>query len=134
MLSTFPTLLAFGPLAISFLRIISGIIFATFGWLKLTKDKKSKITFFKTIGFKPAIFWLWLVASIEIVAGVMIAIGFLTQIASIIAALIMFISIIIKIKKHSALPNTTDFYILFFIVFFVLIFTGAGVFAFDLPL
>ena len=134
MLNTFPTLLAFSFLGIFLLRITAGIIFTYFGWLKLTKDKKSKIKFFKTIKLNPPLFWLWLVALIEIIAGIMITIGLLTQVASIIASIIMLISIIIKTKKPSALPNTTDFYILFFIVFFVLIFTGAGSFAIDLPL
>jgi len=134
MLNTFPSLLFLSPLAITALRITAGLIFAYFGWLKLTKDKKSKITFFKTIGLKPPIFWLWLTASIEMIAGAMITIGFLTQVASIIAGFIMSVSIIIKILKPKTLPNTLDFYILFFIVFVFLTISGAGSFAFDLPL
>ncbi len=115
------------------LRITAGIIFAYFGWLKLTKDKESKIKFFEIIGFKPAIFWLWFVALTEIIVGLLIAIGLFTQIAAMIASIIMFISIIIKIKKPSTLPNHTDYYILLFVVFVSLVFTGAGGFAFDLP-
>ncbi len=134
MLNTFPELLNFSFFAITLLRITAGLIFVYFGYLKLTKDKEVKINFFNTIGFKPAIFWLYLIAVVEIVVGLMITVGFLTQIASIIASLIMFASVIIKIIKPSSLPNTTDFYILFFVVFLSLILTGAGAFAFDLPL
>jgi uncharacterized membrane protein YphA (DoxX/SURF4 family) len=104
------------------LRITAGLIFVSFGWLKLTKDKESKIKFFESIKLKPAIFFLWLVALVEIIVGLMIAIGFLSQIAATIAAIIMFISIIIKIFKPKALPNSLDFYILFFVVFLFLIF------------
>ncbi|MBU1557503.1 DoxX family protein [Patescibacteria group bacterium] len=113
-------------LGVTILRITAGILFVYFGWLKLTKDKESKITFFKTIGFKPAFFWLWFVALTEIITGILIAVGFLAQTALIIASIIMFISIVIKIMKPSALPNTTDFYILFFVVFFSLIFIEEG--------
>lgn len=134
MLNTFPTLLSFGFLAPTILRITAGLIFFYFGWLKLTKNKREKINFFETIKLKPAILWLWIIALVEIVVGTMIIVGFLTQIASIIASVIMFASIVIKIKKPSTLPNTLDFYILFFVVFLSLILTGAGLFAFDLPL
>lgn len=134
MLNTFPGLLTFGLFAPTIIRIVAGILFARFGWLKLSRDKQSKIIFFKAIGLKPAVFWLWFVASIEMIVGTMIAVGFLTQIASIIAGFVMFVSIIIKISKPKALPNSLDFYILFFIVFISLIISGAGFFAFDLPL
>ena len=134
MLNTFPSLLFLSPLAITVLRITAGLIFVYFGWLKLTKDKESKINFFETINFKPAIFWLYFVALTEIIVGLLITIGLFTQIASVIASTIMGMSIAIKLTKPSSLPNTTDFYILFFVVFFTLIFTGAGAFAFDLPL
>lgn len=134
MLNTFPNLLILGLLAPTILRITAGLLFARFGLLKLTKDKQSKIMFFETIGLRPAIFWLWLVALIEIISGLFIFAGFLTQISSIIAGIIMFISIVIKIIKPKALPNTLDFYILFFVVFISLILSGAGLFAFDMPL
>lgn len=134
MLSTFPTLLSFSFLAIFLIRITAGFLFVRFGWLKLTKDKKAKLTFFKKIGLRPEALWLWFIAVLEIVVGVMIFVGFLTQISAIIASLVMLASIIIKIFNTKALPNTLDFYILFFIVFVFLIFSGAGPFAFDLPL
>lgn len=134
MLNTFPNLLILGILAPTILRVTAGLIFARFGLLKLTKDKQSKIIFFETIGLKPAIFWLWTVALIEIISGLFIFAGFLTQISSIVAGIIMFISIVIKIIKPKVLPNTLDFYILFFVVFISLIITGAGLFAFDMPL
>ena len=134
MLNTFPELLTFSFFVPTILRIVAGLIFAYFGWLKLGRDKQSKIIFFETIGFKPAVFWLWLIAVIEIVVGVMIVIGFLTQISAIIASIIMLTSIIIKLWKPNSLPNSTEFYIIFFVVFLSLIFTGAGGFAFDLPL
>jgi len=134
MLNTFPQLLAFGFFAPTILRITAGFFFARFGLLKLSSDKEAKIKFFETIGLRPAILFLWIVALTEIIAGTMIVVGFLTQIASMIAGLIMFISIIIKILKPKALPNSLDFYILFFVVFMSLIISGAGLFAVDLPL
>ncbi|MCG2695296.1 DoxX family protein [Candidatus Parcubacteria bacterium] len=134
MFNTFPTLLSFGILAPTILRITAGLIFASFGWLKLTKDKESKIKFFEIIKLQPAIVFLWATALVELIVGTMLVVGFLTQIASIIASVIMLASIVIKILKPKALPNTLDFYILFFIVFISLIFSGAGIFSFDLPL
>lgn len=134
MLNTFPTLLSFAFLAPTIIRIVAGVSFARFGWLKLTRDKENKIKFFNLIGLKPAINFLWIVALLEIISGTMIAIGFLTQISSIIASLVMGASIIIKIMSPKALPNTLDFYILFFAIFISLILSGAGMFAFDIPL
>lgn len=134
MLNTFPELLNFSFFAPTILRITAGLILIYFGWLKLSKNKESEIKFFEIIKLKPTVFWLWFIALVEIIIGILITIGFLTQISAIIASIIMLASIIIKLWKPFYLPNTVDFYILFFIVFISLIFTGAGGLAFDLPL
>ncbi len=134
MFNTFPILLSFGILAPTILRIVAGLIFANFGWLKLTKDKKDKIKFFEILKLKPAMIFLWVIALTELIVGTMLVVGFLTQIASIVASLIMLASIVIKMMIPKALPNTLDFYILFFVVFLSLIFSGAGFLAFDIPL
>jgi len=132
MLDVFSKLLVFNLLALATLRIFIGFLFARFGWLKLTKDKKDKIIFFEKINLKPAKTFLWIIALLEIIVGLMIMIGLLTQVVAVIASLIMLASIIIKIARKDSLPNSLDFYILFFIVFTFLIFSGAGTFAFDL--
>lgn len=134
MLNTFPELLNYSMYGVFALRIFVGFSLFYFGLLKITKDREEKIIFFKNLGCKKPLIPLMLFAFIEMVFGVFVLVGFLTQISAIILGVIMLGATIIKISKHSSLPNKWWFYFLYFLVFVFLTLNGAGILAFDLPL
>jgi len=64
----------------------------------------------------------------------MLFIGIYTQIVSIALSVLMAGAILIKTKNPISLKNDLGYYILLFITTLSLLFLGAGLFAFDLPL
>lgn len=79
------------------LRVIFGLIFLIHGWPKL-KNLKGTQAWFDSVGFKPGVFWGTLVALLEVFGGLLLIVGFLTQIISILLAIQMFVITIWKIK------------------------------------
>jgi len=90
--------------------------------------------FFEKIGLKPGIFFVLLIGVIEFVAGILLVIGLYTQIAAIVIAFLMLEATLIKLKNRKSLPNDAAFYFILFVSAVSLIFSGAGLFAFDFPL
>ena len=135
MVSMFPTLLDYDFVAISVLRIVLGLIFIGFAYLKFFRERPARIAFFEKLGMRPAIVFFGLVTGVELLAGVLLVVGAFTQIAALVAGIIMTLATAIKIKRPEALPfNTLDFYIILAVASFVMIFIGPGAFAVDLPL
>ena len=134
MLNPFPELLAFGLVAVFAIRVFLGVIFIRFGILKLKKDKVKKLLFFENAGMKPANMFLYGTSLIEIIGGLMLVIGLYTQIASLILSIVMLGAVFVKIKNPELLKNDICYYLLLFITTLSLMFLGAGIFAFDLPL
>jgi putative oxidoreductase len=139
MLSIFPALLTYKLVAPLILRLALGVIFLNFGWTKLKRQKNDKAAFFDTIGLKPGIVYVWVIALIEILTGLFLIVGFLTQIAALVAAVILIIATILKKKYPSSLESSKSFLILALIVAVSLLFTGAGFYSislgsFNLPL
>lgn len=135
MINPFPDLLPYYFVAIFVLRATLGLMFISFAYKKLFRERAMCITFFHKLGLRPAAVYFWVVSGLELVAGVLLIVGFLTQIAALITGILMTLATIIKWRHPAALPkNTIEFYILLAIVSFVLISMGAGAFALDLPL
>ena len=135
MLSLFPFLLGYNILAITLLRITLGGIFVWFAYTKVFREHAERIAFFEKIGLSPAVIFFIIVTGIELVAGILLVVGFLTQGAALATGVLMMFATIIKWRRSEALPhNTIEFYILLAIVSFSLIFLGPGILAFDLPL
>jgi len=134
MLNTFGDLLTFGLVAPFLLRVIIGLIFIGFGYIKaygIKKDSVIEIPGCKKENLK-IIFGI--IALVETIAGILLIIGLYTQISAIIIALLSLGAIILKYKHRSAIKNSFLFYILVFTIAISLIFSGAGFWAFDLPL
>ena len=134
MLSIFPFLLTYQLVAPLILRLTLGAIFVDFGWAKLGRQKTEKVAFFETIGLKPGITYVWLIALIEIATGLLLIAGFLTQIVALIAGIIMIISIVLKKKYPTSFESSSCFLIVCMVIALSLLLTGPGFFAFDLPL
>ena len=134
MLSIFPFLLSYKLLAPFILRLTLGAIFVDYGWAKINRQKAEKVAFFETIGLKPGLTYVWIIALIEIATGLLLAVGFLTQIAALIAAIILIISILLKKKDPASFESSSCLFIVCLIISLSLLLTGAGSLAFDLPL
>lgn len=134
MLNPFPDLLIYSTLGPLVLRVLVGIIFIDLGYLKFKSERKTWETAFNTFGIRPADFFLPIYALIQIVGGAMLFIGAWTQIAALILAIFTGIELFIEWKEGNILRRDLVFYILVFSICLSLLLTGAGAFAFDIPL
>ena len=116
------------------LRVIVGIIFLELGYLKLGKEKSAWNMLFETIHLKPTHFFVTLLAAIEIVAGAFLITGYLTQLAALVMAIILFAEAYVELRDGTLLKRDIVFYVLLLVICVSLLLTGAGAFAFDLPL
>ncbi len=90
--------------------------------------------FFETIHFKPNYLFVILLAIIEIVSGAFLILGYLTQMAALIMAVILFAEAYVELRDGSILKRDIVFYTLLLVICVSLLLTGAGAFALDLPL
>ncbi len=134
MLNTFPDLLTYGILSPLILRVVLGFIAINLGVLKLGKEKKDWIELFETIHFHPSIFFVGLMSLVEIAGGILMLIGAYVQITAIVFAIIFFIEAILEYREPNLEDRNLTFYILCLAISLSLIFSGAGAYAFDLPL
>ncbi len=134
MLNFFPYLLAFGLIAPFLLRIAVGVVFVVFGWKKLGSERAGKSAFFETLGLKPGVHFAITLGVLELAIGTLLFIGLFTQIVALLAFLISIVSYYLKGKHPDSLSNTKNFFLLLAVVSLSLLFSGAGFFAFDLPL
>jgi putative oxidoreductase len=134
MLTIFPSLLTLQLIAPFLLRITIGLIFTNFGKTKLGRQKKEKAAFFESIGLRPGLTFVWAIGLIEIITGLLFIVGFLTQIASVIAIIILLTALLLKKKHPESFESSCGYLILCLIVAISLMFTGPGFLAFDLPL
>ena len=79
------------------LRLALGIALIYHGYPKLFKMEEQFSGWLETLGFKPGWFWAWPVGLTEFVGGIMIAVGFLTELAAL-AVCIQCLVILTKIK------------------------------------
>jgi len=136
MFSIFPQLFVYDQLAPLILRLAVGIIFVAHGYPKLFKNFGATADFFGSVGLKPAKFWVAVVGISEFFGGILLLIGFLTQIAALLIAITMLVAMIYvnKIKFKKSLISGYELDLILFAAAFALIFLGPGAFAIDLPL
>lgn len=132
MLNTFPDLLSLGFFAPTLLRITVALAFLFGAYIQFKRvDELSNIRF-PLVGGGPWIIWLSIVAHAAI--GVMLFFGYYTQIAAILGALGSIKGMVYgkKYPRLFALCRVDYFFVL--MICLSLLLTGAGAFAFDLPL
>ena len=114
MLSLFPQILFLAPLSAFLIRIVLAILFAAASWRHIAQPHMSARIF----------------AIIEIAVAAVLVAGAWTQAVSIVAALLLVFSLI----KHSHSISSRSTVLLALVMCASLLVTGAGAFAFDLPL
>lgn len=134
MLNPFPDLLAYGLLAPLLLRVAVGLVFVRWGWGKLGKERVEKAAFFESLGWKPGAYFAAGFGIIEFAVGVLLIAGIYTQIAALVAALITLGALTLKRTHQTAIEGSRGFLALLLVISLSLVVSGAGLFAFDLPL
>lgn len=131
MMNVFPVMYL-AMLAYAVLRIALGGLFVYLGLQHaLTASRQSFQESFEssTIGLLN----LGVFITVEVVAGGMLVAGFLTQIAAIALLAISCYAFVMNKKLKEVIPDRF-FYLLAIAAFICLFITGAGAFAFDIPL
>jgi uncharacterized membrane protein YphA (DoxX/SURF4 family) len=133
-LNPIPDLLMFSALAPFILRIVLGFIIVNSGNLKLKLEKTRWITTMQVARIPNEALAVAILGTVEIVAGIMLVIGFYTQVAALLVALISFVCLYVEYKEDTLVKRDVPFYLLTLAIALSLLFTGAGAFSFDLPL
>lgn len=137
MLNIFPDLLFLQLLAPFMLRIVVGVMFVWIGYSYLFKDRAEVIAQISSKWPKIAKFSVLFGGTLEVITGIFLIVGLYTQAAAIAGALIAVDALFGKFfykELDKALKYSKMFYILILIISLSLIISGAGAFAFDLPL
>lgn len=119
MFSLFPYLLTFEGFAPFLLRLTLGAVFIFWGYGKLKKRENTNSA---------------ILGIVEALSGVLLVIGLYTQLATLVCAVILLMRLIGKIKQKSFLTDGVNYYLILFVISVVLLLTGSGFIAFDLPL
>jgi putative oxidoreductase len=77
------------PVGLMILRVVLGIAFAVHGWMKWQTGIDGVAGFFGSIGVPAPELMAWVVTIVELVGGIFLIIGFLTQFVSILLLLDM---------------------------------------------
>ncbi len=134
MLSLFPSLLDFGPLAPTFLRFVVGFIFIDIGYFSIIRTKSTWGLLLTLLGKNPESVWRKILGGIELIGGVILLMGLYTQGAALVLVLITLFKLLVEYKEPSFVRRDFIFYLLLFVVTLSLLITGPGAFSFDLPL
>lgn len=125
-----PSLVTFGEFALLAARLVYGAIFAVHGWPKI-KNLKNNAQNFEMMGFKPGVFWGTIVAITEFFGGLLLIIGWFTQVAALLLAAEMTVAAIWKIKRGEKFAGGWEFDLILMAVGLVLATVGGGIYGLD---
>ena len=134
MLNPFPELLAYSLLAPFILRLALGLIFLDLGVLKLRGERGRWIASFEALYLRPADFFVTLYALIQIVGGLLLIVGLWTQVAALAFVIFSGIELYVEWRAKEIFKRDLFFHLLIFVISLSLLITGAGAYAFDIPL
>jgi putative oxidoreductase len=134
MLNPFPELLTYSLLAPTILRLVVGLIFIDLGALKLKGERSRWIASFETLYLRPADLFVTLYAFLQIAGGILLILGFWTQVAALMFVIFTGAELYIEWRARDILKRDIVFYLLTFTISLSLLLTGAGAFALDIPL
>jgi len=99
-MNIFDTLLTYNDWAPVVLRAALGVIFFAHGLKKFKGGIPGVADFLESLGFKPKLFWAWVLTLVEMVGGLFLFFGFLTQFSAFLLAIVMIVAILkVDLKK-----------------------------------
>jgi len=137
MLTTFPSLLMYSFFVPMLLRVAVALFFAklAIGHFKHKKDVANELArHFKFLSHESSIWLTGLLILAELGVGILLFVGAWTQIAAILAALGFLKMAYFSPRMPLYAPLARSTYFLLIVICLTLLITGAGAFAFDLPL
>lgn len=134
MLNPFPSLLTYSLLGPLFLRVVVGLIFLDLGRFKLKGEKQRWIASLEALHIGQARAVVNFLGIVEIVGGLLIIVGLYTQIAALVLAILTAKEAYVEWKDSALLKRNFVFYVLLLVILLSLLVTGAGAYAFDIPL
>lgn len=134
MLSVFPELLNYSLVGITLIRVLVGIVILYIGLITVSTKRALYASEMHLKNHPFAESWPWVFGVVEILTGVFLLLGFLTQIMAIIAAY-LFINLGF-VEKHigKVLNQSTLFFFVMTTISVSILFIGPGLFSIDLPL
>jgi len=134
MQNVFPHLLSWSLLAPFLLRSVAGAYFVMFGWKALTTEWQVRKEFFEANGLpRPEIF-ATTNGIADLLGGMLLLMGFHTQIVALCLAVVCLIAIISKASGEKFPLPDIHVYVILLVVLSSLFITGAGYYGMDLPL
>ena len=106
------------------LRVVLGVILVVHGWPKLRGLKQTAVAF-GGMGFKPGMFWATIIMLLEFFGGLLLILGFFTQVVAFFVA-IEFVVILLKVKRKAPLVGGFELDLLIFAAALALLTLGAG--------
>ncbi|MBX4206310.1 DoxX family protein [Candidatus Parcubacteria bacterium] len=134
MLNPFPDLLNYAMLAPFLLRLVLGLVFIDLGILKFKSEKSRWVVSFEALHMRPTGLFVPLYGALQVAGGVLLVIGLWTQVAALLFAVFTFCELYIEWSGRAILKRDLTFYLFLFVISLSLLFTGAGAYAFDIPL
>lgn len=133
MLNPFPSLLMFGILAPFIIRVSLGAVLLYIAVEHFRSKREIAEVLSPLMGRSSK--WAWvLLCAIEVSAGALLVVGAWTQIASIVVILLVLKTFFIRPSLRHLSPLSRSAYVLMCMMALSLLLSGAGGFAFDLPL
>jgi uncharacterized membrane protein YphA (DoxX/SURF4 family) len=134
MLNPFPDLLTYSRLAPLIIRVAAGMVFIDLGVLAFRGEKERLASFLAIFKIPRPDIAVKVLGGIEIAGGAMLIAGFYTQVAALVLGLITLIEAYVEYKEPVILKRNLVFYVMLLSMLTSLLFSGAGAFAFDIPL
>jgi uncharacterized membrane protein YphA (DoxX/SURF4 family) len=132
MLNTFPSLLTYTFFAPTLLRITVALAIAYIAYVQFIRREEIAEMRVPVVGKIGGLIWIALIVETAIAIGLFV--GYLTQICALLAMLLCIKHFIYAKKYPRVMPLCRADYIFIFVICLSLLLTGAGAFAFDLPL
>lgn len=129
----FPDLLTYALLAPLMLRVAAAAFFAYLATHHF-RNKKAAAPELSVLNQHTAVFALGVYAVVEALVAVALFLGLYTQIAALVGLVVCLKVLFLRRGLHHVAPLARSTYVLLGVICLSLLFTGAGLFAQDLPL
>jgi len=132
MLSLLPEFLSYRLLGEALLRVTAGFVFLYLAYVHFSKRRAVAEELSTLVGGAGMIIPIY--SLLELLLAVSLIIGAWTQLSAIVGAIIAIKMLIVRKKLNALKPLSELSYVLLAVICISLIVSGAGAFAFDLPL
>lgn len=136
MLNPFPELLVLSFILAPFmLRLALGGLFLYAGWQHLSREKRASAASALRVEWGAlGTYFIWVLGIVEVLVGLGLLLGLLTQIAALVGGLIALKLLLFRKRYPVIASGSAQFYILAIAICLSLLISGAGGLAFDVPL